>query len=107
MKNVHRRNEKVKQEENKMQVFIPNHSKKIIHTVLLELDVWNLEGKITPITVHNSEDHHQIRRIILSVLNKHVTDPFHTQKVTPNKSHTKTKQKTRAEEEAQINLTAE
>lgn len=38
-----------------------------------------------------------------------MTDPFHTQKVDDgmDKSHTENKQKTGAEEEAQINLTAE
>lgn len=67
MKNVHRWNEKVEQEENKMQMFIPNCSKKIIHIGFLELGVWRLQGKVTAITVQNSEDHHQIKRIMPSV----------------------------------------
>ena len=84
MQDVHRQNEKEKHKENKMQIFIPNCSKKTIHTVLYELEVWNLARKVTPITVQNSEDHHEVR-IPLSFLNKHGTDPFHTKKPQPNK----------------------
>lgn len=80
-------------------MFIPICSK-IIHTVLLELEVWNTEGKVTPISVQNSEDHHQVRRTMLSFLNKSVTDPLQThthahkinQTEKPTKKHTSNKQ---------------
>lgn len=81
-----------------MQMLIPNCSKKIIHTVLEELEGWNLERKVTPITVQNSKDHHEVRRTPLSFLNKHRADPFHTKNPNPtNKPHTPNKQmKTRS-----------
>lgn len=101
-----------------MQMFIPICSK-IIHTVLLELEVWYTEGKVTPIAVQNSEDHHQVRRIMLSFLNKSVTDPLHTHTQThtrikstkqknPQRNILRTnKQTLGAEEEVQIKLNCE
>lgn len=67
-------------------MFILNYRNNIIHTVLLELEVWKLDGKIILITIQTSEKHHQLGRIIISFCSKHVTEPVHTGKITSTKT---------------------